>query len=251
MSRELTTNQMMGYDRSATMFTPDGRIIQVEYAKKSVRYGSVAIGIACSDGVLVVVDKRNKQQLLVIDFTEKIMQVDDHIGVALAGMIGDGRILIEKSQLKAQTHMITFDTPIDVKSVASYIAEEKQLCTQIGGLRPFGVSIIIAGVDDKPRLFLTEPMGTFYEYKAVVIGEGEEEIKKTLAKSITKRMPIEKGLRLCISLIRKSVGKEFTNDRISGFYIKTDTRMYTKISKKEINNASKETSKHIRQNKRI
>ena len=232
------TNQMMGYDRSNTMFTPDGRIIQVEYAKKTVEHGSTAIGIVCKDGVLIVVDKRNDNNLLVSDFTGKVMQIDEHIGTAISGLISDGRVLIEKSQLEAQMHRVTYDTKIDVKSITEHICKEKQLFTQFGGLRPFGVSIMVAGIDDKPRLFLTEPMGTFFEYRAAIFGEGENEIKDKLTKSISKNLSIEKGLSLCIKLIRDYIGKEFSIDRITGFYIKTDEPIFVKFDGKEIKNAS-------------
>ena len=232
------SNQMMGYDRSNTMFTPDGRIIQVEYAKKTVEHGSTAIGIVCGDGVLIVIDKRNGNKLLVSDFTEKIMQIDEHIGAAISGLISDGRLLIEKSQLKAQQHRITYDTKIDVKDITKYICEEKQIYTQFGGLRPFGVSLMIAGIDDKPRLFLTEPMGSFFEYRAAVFGEGEKDIKGKLTKSISKKLSVKKGLSLCIKLIRDYVGKEFDIERITGFYIKTDKPIYVKFDDKEIKNAS-------------
>ena len=232
------TNQMMGYDRSNTMFTPDGRIIQVEYAKKTVEHGSTAIGIVCKDGVLIVIDNRNGNNLLVSDFTEKIMQIDEHIGTAISGLISDGRVLIEKSQLKAQMHRVTYDTKIDVKSITEHICKEKQLFTQFGGLRPFGVSVMIAGIDNKPRLFVTEPMGSFFEYRAAVFGEGEDKIKDKLAKSISKKLSVEKGLSLCIKLIRNFVGKEFNIDRINGFYIKTDKPIFIKFNEKEIKNAS-------------
>jgi len=219
------------------MFTPDGRIIQVEYAKKTVEHGSTAIGIVCKDGVLIVVDKREGNKLLVNEFTEKIIQIDDHIGAAIAGLISDGRILIEKSQLKAQQHRITFDTKIDVKSIVGHICEEKQRFTQFGGLRPFGVSLMIAGIDDKPRLFLTEPMGLFFEYKAAVFGEGEKDIKGKLTKGISKKLSIEEGLHLCVKLIRDYVGKEFNVNRITGFYIKTGKPIFIKFNEKEIKNA--------------
>lgn len=238
MDSQSFTSQVGEYDRSNIMFTPDGRIVQVEYAKKTIKQGSTAIGLCCKDGVLIVIDKRNDNKLLASDFTEKIMQVDEHIGVALAGMLSDGRVLVEKSQIKAQQHRVTYDTKIDVKSVTKHICEEKQAFTQFGGLRPFGVSLMVAGFDDKPRLFVTEPIGTFLGYKAAVIGEGADEIKGKLAKSISRKLSIKEGLRLCIKLIRNFVGKEFSIDRIDGFYIETDNQTFTRFSKKEINNAN-------------
>ncbi len=238
MDVQLSKDQMMGYDRSNIVFTPDGRIIQVEYAKKTVKRGSTAIGISCKDGVLVVVDKRNDDNLLASNFTEKIIQIDDHIGTAIAGVLSDGRMLIEKSQVKAQQHRVTYGTKIDVKSITAGICGEKQAYTQFGGLRPFAVSIMVAGIDDKPRLFVTEPIGTFYEYKAAVIGEGADEIKNKLVKGISKTLSIKKGLSLSIKLIRNFAGKDFSTDRISGFYIYLDNPVFKKLSEREINNAS-------------
>ena len=96
------SHQMMGYDRAITMFSPDGRLLQVEYAKKTVRQGSTAIGMVCSDGVLLVTDKRMVDPLIVPESVEKVFQIDDHIGATAAGIVSDARVLIERAQLKAQ-----------------------------------------------------------------------------------------------------------------------------------------------------
>ena len=108
------SHQMMGYDRTSTMFSPDGRILQVEYAKKTIRQGSTAIGIVCKDGVLLLTDKRIANKLIISDSVEKLFQVDEHIGAAVSGFVSDGRILIEKARVRAQQHRVTYDEPIDV-----------------------------------------------------------------------------------------------------------------------------------------
>src|SRR3989339_67909 len=141
-------HQLMGYDRAITMFSPDGRLLQVEYAKKTVRQGSTAIGMVCSDGVLFVADKRIVDKLVVPKSVEKIYQIDDHIGATASGILSDARVLIERAQLKAQQHRVTFDSPVDTVTVVKDICDLKQICTQSGGLRPFGVSILVAGIDD-------------------------------------------------------------------------------------------------------
>src|SRR4030042_3144172 len=110
-------HQLMGYDRAITMFSPDGRLLQVEYAKKTVRQGSTAIGMVCSDGVLLVADKRIVDPLIIPEKIEKIFQVDDHIAATASGILSDARVLIERSQIKAQQHKVTFDTPIDTISI--------------------------------------------------------------------------------------------------------------------------------------
>src|SRR5512147_1873855 len=99
-------HQMMGYDRAITMFSPDGRLLQVEYAKKTVRQGSTAIGIVCKDGVLLATDKRIMDKLIVADAVEKIWQADDHIAITGAGILSDARVLVERAQLKAQEHRV-------------------------------------------------------------------------------------------------------------------------------------------------
>ena len=141
---EPISHQMMGYDRAITLFSPDGRLLQVEYAKKTVRQGSTAIGIVCQDGVLLVTDKRIIDSLILPESVEKIWQVDSHIGAAASGILSDARVLIDRAQLKAQQNMVTYDHPIDTLSVVKDVCAVKQFFTQSGGLRPFGVSILIA-----------------------------------------------------------------------------------------------------------
>ncbi|MEK6905407.1 MAG: proteasome subunit alpha, partial [Nanoarchaeota archaeon] len=130
----------MGYDRSITMFSPDGRLLQVEYAKKTVKQGSTAIGIACKDGVVFVVDKRVSSKLLVPEAIEKMFVIDDHVAAAASGIISDARVLVDRAQMRAQQHAVTYDSKVDTLSLVKEICDMKQICTQSAGLRPFGVS---------------------------------------------------------------------------------------------------------------
>ncbi|MBW3012340.1 proteasome subunit alpha, partial [Candidatus Woesearchaeota archaeon] len=104
------SNQMLGYDRAITMFSPDGRLLQVEYAKKTVKQGTTAIGIVCKDGVLLVADKRVMDPLMVVEGVEKIFPIDDHVAAALSGLVADGRVLVERAQVRAQQHRVTYDS---------------------------------------------------------------------------------------------------------------------------------------------
>jgi proteasome alpha subunit len=237
------SHQMMGYDRAITMFSPDGRLLQVEYAKKTVKQGSTAIGMMCADGVLLVTDKRMVDELIVPESVEKIFQIDDHIGATAAGIVSDARVLIERAQLKAQQHKVTYDTPIDSLSIVKDICNLKQICTQSGGLRPFGVSIIIAGVDESgPRVFVTDPTGIFFQYKAVVIGEGETEIEEILHKEYKDTMTIEEGLKLCVKALKKVLDDNFTADRIDTAYIEAAHPLFKKFPKKKIEKIMSETA---------
>src|SRR3990167_2145898 len=174
----------MGYDRSITMFSPDGRLLQVEYAKKTVKQGSTAIGLVCKDGVVLIADKRITSKLMVPEAIEKMFKIDDHIATAAAGIISDARVLVDRAQMRAQQHAVTYDSKIDVLSIVKDICDLKQICTQSAGLRPFGVSLIVGGVEEDGtiKLFVTEPYGLYFQYRAAVIGEGDAEVEAILQK---------------------------------------------------------------------
>lgn len=229
-------HQMMGYDRAITMFSPDGRLLQVEYAKKTVRLGNTAIGMVCSDGVVLVTDKRIVDKLVVPEAIEKIWQIDDHLMATAAGILSDARILVERAQEKATGYRVTYDSPIDILSIVKDICNLKQYCTQSGGLRPFGVSLLIAGIDESGlKLFQTDPTGLFYQYKAVVIGEGESEVEAILHKEYKESMTTEQGLRLCIEALKKSIdGKDFSVERIDVGVIDQKTKEMRKLTTEEI-----------------
>ena len=226
----------MGYDRSITMFSPDGRLLQVEYAKKTVRQGSTAIGIACRDGVVLLTDKRITSKLIVPETIEKMFRVDDHIAATAAGLIADARILVDRVQLKAQQHSVTYDSKIDVISIVKDICDLKQICTQSAGLRPFGVSMIVGGVeeDGTVKLFLTEPYGLYFQYKAVAIGEGEAEVMQVLNKKYKPNLSIEDGIKLGLSALKDFLKSEFNFERIDVVYINTSEKRFTKLSDDEL-----------------
>ena len=236
---EQMQHQMMGYDRTSTMFSPDGRLLQVEYAKKAVKQGTTTIGMVCRDGVLLIADRRITEKLMVVKSTEKVFQVDDHLAATSSGFMMDGRVLIEKAQLLAQQHKVTNDEPIDVIEIVKEIADLKQFYTQYGGARPFGVSILFAGVDDKSRLYVTDPTGIFFEYKATAIGESENEIKNILNREYKETISIEDGIKLSIKALKKVLGKDFNLERIDGAYITERDRKYTNIDKSKLIKAQK------------
>lgn len=231
---EQMQHQMMGYDRTSTMFSPDGRLLQVEYAKKAVKQGTTAIGMVCRDGVLLIADRRMTEKLIVAKSVEKVFQVDDHIAATSSGYVMDGRVLIERAQLIAQQYKVANDEPIDVIEMVKEIADVKQFFTQYGGARPFGVSILFAGVDDKPSLFLTDPTGIFFEFKATAIGEAETEIKDILNKDYKDTMSIDDGLKLAMRALKKVLGKDFSIERIDGAYITSQDKMFTKLDRNRL-----------------
>ncbi len=237
-------HQMMGYDRAITMFSPDGRLLQVEYAKKTVRQGSTAIAMVCADGLLFVTDKRIIDSLVVPESVEKIWQIDEHIGATASGILSDARVLIERAQLRAQQHRVTYDSPIDTLTIVKDICDLKQVCTQSGGLRPFGVSILVAGIDDHtPRLYETDPTGIFFQYKATAIGEGEVEIEEILHKEYADSLTIEEGLKLSVKALKKILGENFNVSRIDAAYIRTDEKSFRKFSRDKIEKTAGDSNK--------
>ena len=228
-------HQMMGYDRAITMFSPDGRLLQVEYAKKTVRQGSTAIGMVCKDGVLLVTDKRILDKLVVAESIEKIWELDEHIAATASGILSDARVLIERAQLKAQQHRVTYDSAIDTITIVKDISDVKQMCTQSGGLRPFGVSLLIAGIDeDGLKLFETDPTGIYFQYKATAIGEGETEVKEILARKYYDGITVDEGLKLAVSALKSFLTDNFSAERLDAAIIMADAKKFKKLRKEEI-----------------
>lgn len=231
----------MGYDRSITMFSPDGRLLQVEYAKKTVKQGSTAIGIACKDGVVFVSDKRVTSKLLVPEAIEKMFKIDDHIGANAAGIISDARVLVDRAQLKAQQHAVTYDSKIDILTIVKDMCDLKQICTQSAGLRPFGVSLLVGGVeeDGTVKLFLTEPYGLYFQYRAAVIGEGDAEIDAMLQKRYKPTLTVDEGIRLGLSVLKEFLKDEFNFERVDAAYIDVTNKRFTKLTDEELKKSLK------------
>lgn len=228
---QLSHQQAMGYDRTSAMFSPDGRLLQVEYAKKSVRQGPNAIGVVCKDGVVLVADRRFVEKLIVPESIEKVHQVDDHIAAAISGIVSDGRVLIERAQVLVQQHKVVYDSPMDTHSLVKEICNIKQMYTQAGGARPFGVSILFAGVDEEPHLFVTDPTGIYFEYKATAVGENETEIKDLLSKEYKENLTIDDAIGLAVRILKRVLGKEFDVNRLDGACVKSSDKKFMKLKK--------------------
>ena len=237
-------HQMMGYDRAITMFSPDGRLLQVDYAKKTVRQGSTAIGVVCTDGVIFVTDKRIVDSLIVSESVEKIFQIDKHIMATASGILSDARVLIDRAQVRAQQNRITYGSEIDTLSIVKDICNLKQICTQSGGLRPFGVAILVAGIDNgTPKLYQTDPTGIFFEYRASVIGESEEEVEDILRKEYAKDLTMEDGVALGLRALKKVFGDKFDLERVDASYISLAEKEFKRYTKDEIDSILKRKKK--------
>jgi len=207
-------HQQMGYDRAATMFAPDGHILQVEYAEKTIRLGSASIGVICEDSVVIVSDRRKKDSLVVDESANKINEIDEHIVVVSAGISSDARVLIDKARILAQQHRITYDSAPSTESIVRDIADIKQQFTQYGGARPFAVSMMFAGINGEPVLYTTEVAGNYLKYKANAIGENDEKVRKILRQKYREGMTSREGLKFALDVFREVQGSEFDIERL-------------------------------------
>ncbi|MBM2851585.1 MAG: proteasome subunit alpha [Candidatus Nitrosotenuis sp.] len=190
-----------GYDMTPTMYSPDGRIYQVEYAIETVKRGTLAIGIKAKDGVIMAVEEIPRK-LQAAGITQKIFQVDDHIGVAAAGYIPDARTQVDDARTFSQSYKLIYDEQVDVETVAKHLADKCHQYTQYSGVRPFGVALIVAGVDQRGNIiYVTDPSGTFVAYAAVAIGAGSEEVNSFLEKNYKDEMSIDEASALAIAAI--------------------------------------------------
>jgi len=228
-------HQVMGYDRSATMFSPDGHILQVEYAEKTVRLGTASIGIKCEDGVIIVSDKGKKDTLIISESADKIYEIDEHIMTSAAGILSDARLLVNHVRTNAQQHRVTYDSPVDVETVIREISDILQQYTQHPGIRPFGVSLLIAGVsENQPKLYTSEITGNYYEYNAIAIGQNDDKIKESLRKEYRKDLRTEGAIKLALKIFKDVLGDKFDISRFNVGVIKTDEKKLKKLSVEEI-----------------
>ncbi len=215
-------HQAMGYDRAATMFSPDGHLLQVEYAEKVVRFGSSSIGIVCKDGVLIVADKRIRDKLIATESSHKIFEVDEHIIATAAGLLSDARVLVDQAQILSQQNRVTYNSPIDPVAVVRLIADRKQQSTQFGGVRPYGISIMLGGISKGAgHLYTTDVTGNYTAYKANAIGENDEKIKEILRSEYKESMSVEEGIKFSMKIFKDLLEKNFNLERFEIAYIKT------------------------------
>lgn len=196
-----------GYDMAITQFSPEGRLFQVEYAIEAVRRGTTAIACRNKNSVVFAVEKKSSELQETNLGSEKIFKIDNHIGVAIAGLTADARVLIDKARVQAQVNLLNYDEKVSVKDSTLNICEYKQSFTQNAGVRPFGVSFLIAGVDSNgPALYLTDPSGAMWGYKAFAIGSGASEVRTYLEEHYDEDINDEDLKLLPLKALKEQMG---------------------------------------------
>lgn len=227
--------QNAGYDRAITVFSPDGRLFQVEYAREAVKRGTTSIGIKCSEGIVLAVDKRTTSNLVEATSIEKIFKIDEHIGAATSGLVADARALVERARVEAQINKITYSEPIRVDSLSKKLCDMLQMYTQNGGVRPFGSALIIGGVyDGSCKLFETDPSGALIEYKATAIGSGRSAAMDIFEDQYKDDMNLNDAIKLALIAINEATEHETTANNVEIAVIKCDEEVYTKLSQEEV-----------------
>ena len=237
----------MGYDRAITVFSPDGRLFQVEYAREAVKRGATAIGIKTKEGVILIADRRVGSRLLEANTIEKIYKIDEHICAATSGLVADARVLIDRARLEAQINRLTYDEPISVKELAKKICDFKQQFTQFGGVRPFGVSLLIAGVDKEPKLFETDPSGALLEYKATAIGAGRNTVMEFFEKEYKEDIGFEDAIILGLVAMGKAIESELNVEGIEMGVVRVEDKMFRLLEDEEKEKYIEKANEIIRQ----
>lgn len=193
------------YDRAITVFSPDGRLFQVEYAREAVKRGTTTVGLKFQDGVALIVDKRITSQLIEPGSIEKIFKLDDHVGCATSGLVADARVLVDRARVDAQMNRVTYDERIELETLVKKVCDFKQTYTQYGGVRPFGTALLIAGVDGKgTHLFETDPSGALMSYKASSIGAGRSQVMEVFEADYRDDLDQDKAIGLGLKALHRA-----------------------------------------------
>ncbi|KAJ2882844.1 proteasome component pup2 [Coemansia asiatica] len=225
------------YDRGVNTFSPEGRLFQ------AIKLGTTAIGIRTNEGVILAVEKRVSSSLLVADSIEKILEIDSHVACAMSGHTADSRTMIEHARVEAQSHTFTYDEPIPVESVTQAVCD---LALRFGEAadgqestmsRPFGVALLIAGVDEKgPQLYHTDPSGTFWRYEAKAIGAGSEGAQTELQEKYHKDISMLDAELLALKVLKQVMEEKLSNTNVQLAKVTQENgyQIYTKEELQEV-----------------
>ena len=230
-----------GYDRAITVFSPDGRLYQVEYAIETVTKRNYCSGhVKCKDGIVIAVEEKPRKATNFRCMLKRYFQIDDHIGVAAAGYIPDARSQVDNARFFSQSNKLIYDESVEVETIAKHLADQSQQFTQYAGVRPNGVALILAGVDKgSSQLYLTDPSGTYISYDAVAIGANSDKVTEFLEKTYTLDLTLEQASALATASIFLASENKDSTENIRMAQIKSDTSKFELVSKDQITSYAK------------
>ena len=239
-----------GYDRAITVFSPDGRLYQVEYAIETVKRGTIALAIKTNYGIVFAADEKPRK-LQIVGEPQKLFKIDQHIGVAAAGYIPDARNQVDNARFFSQSSKLVYDEIVSVETVTKHIADQCQQYTQYAGARPIGVALIIGGIDKNGNsLFLTDPSGTYVPYNAVAIGANSDKVTEFLKKNYKSDMTLDESKMLAIASINMISDEVDDTDHIKISEIKSDTKKFEIVNNNDVKKLMDDVKKRYPSNEK-
>ncbi|MFQ5986097.1 MAG: archaeal proteasome endopeptidase complex subunit alpha [Thermoplasmata archaeon] len=224
----------MAYDRAITVFSPDGRLFQVEYARVAVTRGATTAGVKFKEGVVLMAGKGLSSRLMEVDSIEKIFEIDGHIGCATSGLVADARVLVDYARIAAQVNKVTYKEPISVDLLVKRVSDYKQNYTQYGGVRPFGTALLIGGADDQGiHLYETDPSGAMVSYKAGSIGSGSNTVRETFEEKYDDDMDRDAAIILGFEALQKASEEKLQADAIEVGLVEVGKR-FVRLTPQEV-----------------
>jgi len=230
------------YDQSITIFSPDGRMYQVEYAREAVSKGSMSMGLIYKDGILMIIEKRIQYSLVVPESIEKIFKIEKNIICATSGLIADARVLVDYAREEMEDYRLRYDEKMPVVELVKRISNIKRIYTQYGGVRPFGVSLLIAGIDDTGmNLFETDPSGAYKQYSAGSIGEGKDKMFEIFEEKYSNDLDFTEAVGLAFEAISTALNKNIKDINLEIVTItkKNNVKHFSEKDIKELKKAVK------------
>jgi 20S proteasome subunit alpha 5 len=229
------------YDRGVNTFSPEGRLFQVEYAIEAIKLGSTALGVTCNAGVVIAVERRVTSPLIEPSSIEKLFEIDSHIGCAMSGILADARTLVDHARNEAQSHRFVFSEPIRTQSVAQSVCDLALNFGEGDGsqkkpmARPYGVALLIAGVDSTgPVLFTTDPSGTLFKYKAKAIGSAAEGAQTMLEERWKSDMDIDEAVKLALRILKEVMEEAITPVNVEVAVVSCESQKYQSLRAEQV-----------------
>ncbi|KAJ3110182.1 Proteasome subunit alpha type-2 [Phlyctochytrium bullatum] len=193
------------YSFSLTTFSPSGKLVQIEYALNAVGQGITSVGIKARNGVVIATEKKATSPLIENDTVEKVSLICRNIGMVYSGMGPDARVLVDKARKSAQEYKRVYQEEPTTRILVTEVASVMQEFTQSGGVRPFGVSLLVAGFDESgPSLYQVDPSGSYWAWKASAIGKNMINAKTFLEKRYTENVELEDAVHTAILTLKES-----------------------------------------------